>query len=274
MSRDLTLPGGAGLRLGTSGYSFDDWKGSFYPEGTGRSGMLEHYSTVFDIVEVNSSYYRIFPPRVSESMVSRTPRGFGFIVKLHSSMTHSRDATREQWSAYLDMLKPFSEAGRLECLLAQFPYSFKPDPASVDYVLGLGDRVGEVPLAVETRFDGWYSPRVLERLSGAGLPLVSVDLPRLPHLPPPVAVGGEPFGYVRFHGRNAAKWWEGGPLRYDYTYSDAELASWIPLLDRLGRGTGRVYAMFNNCHFGQAAKDAMRLADMISADEKDEEARR
>ena len=251
------------IRLGTSGYSFRDWVGPFYPEGTRPGEMLEYYSGRFGTVEINSTYYGILSPAASRSMVERTPDDFRFILKLHSSMTHGRDATEDQWKEYSAMLEPFTESGKLSCLLAQFPYSFGSSDASVDYVLSLGDRIGRIPLAVEMRHDSWYSCGHLDRLSEAGMAPVSVDLPRLPHLPPPVPVGGKPFGYVRLHGRNTEQWWNGGPLRYDYTYSDAQLRSWLPVIDRLGRESGLVYVMFNNCHFGQAVRDAIRMEELF-----------
>ncbi|MBN2587034.1 MAG: DUF72 domain-containing protein [Candidatus Fermentibacteraceae bacterium] len=256
------------LRIGTSGYSFADWVGPFYPKGTEKGKMLDYYCGFFSTVEINSTYYRIMHPRVSWNIVNKTPEDFDFMVKLHASMTHSRDATPEQWDQYGKMLEPFKESRKLAGLLAQFPYSFKPSEPAVRYVEELNERTGSVTLAVEFRYDEWYDEGILRRLSGDGMALVSVDLPGLPHLPPPVPVGGSPFGYLRMHGRNTARWWEGGPLRYDYTYSDQELAAWFPAIDRLGEGSGTVFVMFNNCHFGQAVRDAIRLKELFTGEEK------
>lgn len=254
------------LRIGTSGYSFADWVGPFYPDGTEKGKMLDYYRGFFSTVEINSTYYRIMHPKVSRHMVNKVPDDFRFIVKLHSSMTHSRDATRAQWDDYGRMLEPFTETGKLTGLLAQFPYSFKPSESSVRYVEELNRMTGETPMAVEFRYDGWYEGDLLRRLHEDGMALVSVDLPRLPHLPPPVPVGGSPFGYVRMHGRNAGQWWNGGPLRYDYSYSDGELAAWFPAIDRLGQESGTVFVMFNNCHFGQAVRDAIRLKELFTGE--------
>ena len=255
------------LRIGTSGYSFQDWIGPFYPPGTQKGKMLDHYVKHFSTVELNSTYYRIMHPKVSRNIVEKVPEDFQFFVKLHSSMTHSRDAGEDTWKQYMTMLEPFRERECLRGLLAQFPYSFKPSEEGVRYIEGLGERTGDVPLAVEFRHDGWYRGEIMERLSGEGMAMVSVDMPRLPHLPPPVAVGGTPFGYVRFHGRNASKWWKGGPLRYDYSYSDEELRAWKPSIDRLAKPSGTVFMMFNNCHFGQAVRDAIRMKELFSEEE-------
>jgi uncharacterized protein YecE (DUF72 family) len=76
-------------------------------------------------------------------------------------------------------------------------------------------------------------------------------------------VGGSPFGYVRFHGRNAAHWWGGGTLRYDYGYSESELRSWLPGLMDLSRQAGRVFVFFNNCHGAQAVDSARMMRDLL-----------
>ncbi len=168
-----------------------------------------------------------------------------------------------QWDQYARMLEPFIEKKKLSCLLAQFPYSSKPSESSLRYVEELNRKTGEVPLAVEFRYDEWYRKDILERIKGSGMALVSVDLPRLPHLPPPVITGGKPFGYVRFHGRNSKEWWKGGALRYDYSYSDEELQAWLPAINRLGAESGKLFVMFNNCHFGQAVKDTIRMKELF-----------
>jgi uncharacterized protein YecE (DUF72 family) len=254
------------LQVGTSGYSFTDWVGPFYPPGTQKGKMLDFYSKRFSSVEVNSTYYRIMNPKISWNMINKTPDDFQFIVKLHSSMTHSRDASTEQWDEYGRMLEPFVKSDKLSGLLAQFPYSFKPSESGVRYIEELNRKTEEVPLAVEFRYDEWYRKDILDRISGEGMALVSVDLPRLPHLPPPLAIGGKPFGYVRFHGRNSARWWDGGQLRYDYSYSDEELQAWQPAINRLGAESGKMFLMFNNCHFGQAVNDAIRMKELFTGE--------
>lgn len=260
--KELTFEGST-VRLGTSGYSFDDWKGPFYPPGIRKGDMLDFYARHFDTAEVNSTYYRILPPGVLQRMVEKTPEGFLFCVKLHSSMTHSRDVTEGQWTDYRAMLQPARESGKLGVLLGQFPYSFKPTPRNVDYLLGLREELPDDTLAIEFRFDGWYDQGLLQRLTEAGLGLVSVDLPSLSHLPPRTPIGGRPVGYVRFHGRNAEKWWEGGPLRYDYGYDRTELKSWMPALRWLARQSDTVFLFFNNCHGGQAVRGAEIMRDLL-----------
>jgi|WetSurMetagenome_2_1015567.scaffolds.fasta_scaffold00821_2 uncharacterized protein YecE (DUF72 family) len=225
--------------------------------------MLEFYAGHFDIVEVNSSFYRVMPPRTSLAMVGKTPEGFLFFLKLHGSMTHSRDATDEVWKAYSEMLEPFRAAGRLAGLLAQFPFSFRPSGKSFEWIGSLLDRFRGTPLAVEYRHEDWFAPEHLSRTVEMGAVPVSVDSPALPGLPPRAAAVGGAFGYVRFHGRNSDHWWGGGPLRYDYEYREDELKPWKSEILKLLERSGRVFLFFNNCHMGQAVRGARLMKSLL-----------
>ena len=232
--------------------------------------MLDHYSKFFDTVEINATYYRILHPMVMEHMVRKTPDDFRFFVKLHGSMTHSRDATDEQWKEYTAMLRPLRESGKLEGLLAQFPYSFRPEKAGLDYLDRLSKRVStqcpDAVLTVEFRHDQWYLPAAEEALGSMDVSPVAVDLPDLRNLPPGkllCAGSGSGPGYVRFHGRNARAWWKGGGERYDWDYSREELSGWLPAIEELAGRFPMVFLFFNNCHAGQAVRSARLMADLL-----------
>jgi uncharacterized protein YecE (DUF72 family) len=80
---------------------------------------------------------------------------------------------------------------------------------------------------------------------------------------PPVAVATTDTGYVRFHGRNAATWWQGGHERYDWDYSPPELSEWLDRLRQLAAETDRTYVFFNNCYMGRAVKSARILRRLL-----------
>lgn len=265
---------GSRIRVGTSGYSFADWMGNFYPAGLPRSGMLDHYSRFFDTVEINSTYYRILPPATMEGMVRRTPDDFRFFVKLHGSMTHTRDATDGQWARYAEMLAPMRESGKLQGLLAQFPYSFRPERANLEYLAEVADRAGAlgdgIDLAVEFRHRRWYEAEARDALATIPAATVSVDLPGLRNLPPRTVLvgnGRKGPGYVRFHGRNAKAWWKGGAERYDWDYDRGELSEWLPGISRLAEMFPAVFLFFNNCHAGQAVRSSRLMMDLLEGRE-------
>lgn len=253
------------MRIGTSGYSFEDWRGRFYPLRIAKGSMLDFYAREFDTVEINSTYYRTMHPRVSAAMAGKVPDGFAFFVKLHAGMTHERSAGDDEWRSFGEMLEPFRERGMLAGLLAQFPWSFKPAPGAMAYLGEVAERARELetPVAVEFRNAHWYEGGAMSEALGLGLAPVSVDLPDLPGLPPREAVAGGPFGYVRLHGRNADHWWGGGPLRYDYGYSREELAGWLTGVKKLLESSGKAFMFFNNCHGGQAVDSARIMKSLL-----------
>lgn len=115
------LPGGADLYLGTSGYSFPEWLNVFYPSRIARKDWLRYYALKFNSVEINSTYYRILSDSSTGRMADSVPQEFSFSVKLHSSMTHSLDATEEDWNAFRGMINPFTSSDKMGMILAQFP---------------------------------------------------------------------------------------------------------------------------------------------------------
>ena len=197
------------ILVGTSGYSFPDWVGPFYPPGIERSKMLDFYAREFVVVEVNATYYRIPPPATLRAMERKTPPEFEFVVKTHHDMTHERSLDPALYQAYARAVEPIQESGKLQGLLAQFPYSFHRTRENERFLVALKERLPEIPLFVEFRHRSWVEDGVWELLEAHGIGYVSVDEPDLPGLVPPIArvTGPDRIGYVRLHGRNKENWW-------------------------------------------------------------------
>jgi uncharacterized protein YecE (DUF72 family) len=250
--------------IGTSGYSFPDWVGPFYPPGTRSGDFLTYYSRFFDAVEVNSTYYHIPHPRVIEMMERKTPPGFHFVVKLHQSMTHERSLEPTRVREFLAALEPLKAAGKYDGLLAQFPWGFKRGPDSLSHLDALRAALPGEPLFVEFRNASWMVPDLGPWLEKLGLGYCSVDEPRLSGLVPPVTLVTGPDAYVRLHGRNADNWWgRGTGDRYDYDYSEQELKEWLKKVTELAAKARRTYLFFNNCHAGQAARNAKLMQELM-----------
>jgi uncharacterized protein YecE (DUF72 family) len=252
------------IRVGTSGYSFEDWRGVFYPEKVAKGKMLDHYVKHFNTVEINSTYYRIPHPAVMYNLVKKAPEGFDFVVKVPQSFTHKRDKMADEVEAFSEAIKPFEEAGNLSGLLAQYPYSFKFNPTSLDHISRCRDAVDPNPLFVEFRHDSWVNREMYDRLRGEGIGYVCVDEPQLRGLLKPDLFATTDTGYVRLHGRNADQWWTGGNLRYDYSYSDEELNEWIVKIRKIRDKVSKLYVYFNNCHVGQAVGNAQSFLKMLA----------
>jgi uncharacterized protein YecE (DUF72 family) len=251
------------VRVGTSGYSFADWVGSFYPPGTPRGGMLDHYQTRFRTVEINATYYRIPPPSTMQRMAERTSPDFEFMVKLPGELTHKRREIAAASEAFQRALVPLAEAGKLSGLLAQFPYAFHDTPESRRYLGDLRDALGPHPAVAEFRHASWDTPELRPLLESLGYGFCSVDEPDLPGLIPQRAFLAGETAYVRLHGRNAADWWGGGSERYNYLYSRPELEAWAGIVRDLAREARQTYVYFNNCHAGHAVVNARMLEDLL-----------
>lgn len=250
-------------RIGTSGFSFADWQGPFFPQGLPKSRWLEYYAERFNTLEINSTYYGIPRPQVAERMVQRTPDTFDFMVKAHSSFTHERHKAAESRRAYLEAIAPFVASGKLAGILAQFPYAFQHSRANLDYLLSGRDYFPDQRLFVEFRHDSWSQRPVFYALRDAGIGWVSVDLPELPRLPERHALAATDTAYLRLHGRNSEKWYGGGDQRYDYLYSRDELIEWKEKLLRLEGRARTAYVFLNNCYRGQAVRNAQELIELF-----------
>ncbi len=251
------------IRIGTSGFSYDDWIGPVYPEGLPSRDHLAFYAREFSTVEINTTYYRVPNVSMVQGWVNKTPAGFLFSVKAYQGLTHERE--EPDFASFVAALQPLVEAGKLACVLAQFPYSFHPTPDNRGYLGRLRDGFGDLPVVVEFRNAGWVGQPTFDLLRSLELGFCCVDEPRLKGLLPPVAVATGPVAYVRFHGRNAAKWYnhEQAWERYNYTYSMAELAEWKPKLRELDAAAELTLVYFNNHYVGQAARGARDLGQLL-----------
>jgi uncharacterized protein YecE (DUF72 family) len=238
---------------------------------------LAFYAEHFNTVEVNSTFYGQPRADVCRKWVDRTPAAFKFSVKLYQKFTHpkmfgeriagalppdARDAdlvgalarpTASDLDEFKRGIDPLASAGKLGALLAQFPASFKDDPASRDYLAHLVESLGGYTVAVELRHKSWSDDAggTLALLNGFGAAWVQIDEPKfrfsirqnfLPNV--------KGCYYMRLHGRNAANWWSHGAAedRYDYLYSASELQEFSDTAAAAKQLVKKLYLYANN-HF-------------------------
>lgn len=250
--------------IGTAGYSYKDWVGPFYPEGLRSSHMLQYYSDNFRFVEVNSSYYHMPGIQLFNSIANKTPDDFKVAVKLYKGFTHERNTNTEHAGKFVYSIQPLIESRKLVCLLAQFPYSYHCNQPNVEYLKGLRKWFGDIALNVEFRNRNWIKQEVFNTLKRENLGFVCVDEPDIKGLIKPVTASTSNVSYLRMHGRNAGKWYEGeGSERYDYSYGQEELQEWVPRIRELERGAAVTVISFNNHPRGSAVQNAKMLAAIL-----------
>lgn len=260
-------PNPGGVRIGTAGWHYDDWKGIVHPRTMPRGTTpLSLLSTWFDLVEINVTYYRpIAPARVKSWLehVCGNPR-FLFTAKVPQAFTHQRDPWPGDEAArmFCSSLAPLWDAGRLGAVLAQFPWSFRRTQENRQYLARLAEVFSGMPLAVEVRHDSWDHPDFFASLREKGIAFCNIDQPELNACLRPTAQATTRFGYVRLHGRNAAHWFGEGSVRnarYDYLYDGKEMAGWMERILRLRAQVNDLFVVTNNHYRGQAVVNALEI---------------
>jgi uncharacterized protein YecE (DUF72 family) len=261
------------IKIGTSGFSFSDWKGTVYPAGIQDREMLPYYEKQlgFDALEVNFTYYTLPSQKSLAAMSQKTSKGFEFVVKAYKGMTHeirnketgAMIDNRETFEKFKYSLVPLIEDGKLACVLAQFPYGFFPNRETLAYLQRFKTEMENVPLVFEFRNQTWLKETTFQLLEKNGIGFCIVDEPKLQRLMPYVPKATAEIGYFRFHGRNPN--WFNAPVseRYNYLYSEEELKKIIPDIKDISQKTGKTFIFFNNCHAGSAAKNAAQMAKLL-----------
>jgi uncharacterized protein YecE (DUF72 family) len=256
------------VHIGTSGYSYDDWVGPFYPEGTAKPRFFAFYLQHFRCVELNFTHYALPSARTMQRLVDQTPDDFRFTLKSFQEMTIGRSQDLALYRAYREGIQPVLDRGQLGCILLQFPNSFRLARENVNHVGFIREQWPDLPLVVEFRHREWVGDeRTFDFLRKHGLGFCCVDEPRLSGLVPPVAQYTADPAYVRFHGRNAAKWYqhEAAWERYDYLYSREELGEWLEPVRSLAAQAADTYLFFNNHYQASAVKGAQQFAELLEA---------
>ena len=186
------------------------------------------------------------------------------MVKLNHAMTHENSVEPALYRDFLAAVQPLKDAGKHHGLLAQFPWGFQKTDANKRHLEQLRELLPGEPLWVEFRHASWMHPQLPDWLRERRLGYCAVDEPALPGLVPAVVHLTTDTGYVRFHGRNADTWWgRGGGDRYDYDYTERELLGWVERVRALAEMAKQVYLFFNNCHAGQAARNAKLMEELL-----------
>ncbi len=248
--------------IGTSGYSYRDWVGGFYPPGTRPGGMLAHYCRHFPLVELNFTFYRLPTAAMLARLADQTPAGFQFIVKMPRSLSHEESPSEIE--VFRQAVEQLRNRGRLLGLLCQLPQATHRGRKHREWLALLAREFAGCQLAVEFRHRSWFQPEITAWLRERDLDLVSVDVPDLPGLYPRGLTVSGPRLYVRFHSRNAANWYGPDKDRYDYYYDDEALTEWIDALMKTADGGQRILLLFNNCQRSQAAANAQRMRKLLS----------
>jgi uncharacterized protein YecE (DUF72 family) len=245
------------LRLGTAGWSYDFWKGKFYPPRLAAKRRLEFYVTQFNALEVDSTFYAIPPRSRVEKWAEVAPAGFEFALKIPQVITHEKSlrGTEADLSDFLHVAEVLKD--KLGPLLLQFPFSFGPD--RLGDLLTFLDGLPGMPFrfVVEVRHRGWRRTPLVDELRARRIPLCWADQKGVDRHSD---ITG-PFIYMRWIGDHAR---EPGPdvPRLDRT---ADLIFWAEEFAKPVRRTMQVYGFFNNHFSGHAPDDVRQFAELLKS---------
>ncbi len=236
--------------IGTSGWSYDEWKDDFYA-GVPRKRWLQHYAQTFDTVEVNGTFYRLQSESTLQKWHDETPDDFCFAIKGHRYITHRKRFLdpRESVVTSRDNADPLGE--KLSALVWQLPASFGREFARLEaFADALTELWPQVRHAIEFRDTSWFDGDVAACMREHDLAVCISDAADWPLWEEVTA----DFVYLRFHGHTRT---------YASKYSTGLLREWAHKT-RGWLDEGRdVYAYFDNTAEGAAHEDASRFRQMV-----------
>jgi uncharacterized protein YecE (DUF72 family) len=249
--------------LGTSGYSYDDWIGPFYPLGTKKNQMLDYYQHFFPTVELNYTYYSMPRPSTLFQIRNKAPH-MKFAVKAHQSITHERRAVRQDWQDFADALCVLSDTDQLAAVLFQFPYSFKCTRENYAYLDEVCEYFNSLRMVLEFRHAGWNNDVTYRYAAQRRVSVCSIDAPKLPGLSNDALSPSRSPAYYRLHGRNARNWFDGDNVtRYDYTYTEDEIHEIVNNILALASHADAVFVFGNNHPRAQAIETIISIAETL-----------
>ncbi|MFX1235534.1 MAG: DUF72 domain-containing protein [Promethearchaeota archaeon] len=244
--------------IGTSGWSYDEWVGSFYPKGLNKKDFLVYYSQIFYTNEINTTFYNIPSQKIVESWVRKTPRNFLFSVKVPSIITHEKKLDIDQCLADLDyflkVMNPLSESSKLLAYLIQLPPSFTKS----NNLSNLKEFIANWPedykqknyyLVIEFRDKSWMQEDIFSYLKQNSLIYCAVIEPLLPAR---MDITNKKLFYIRFHGYGKQIW-------FDYYFKEEEIKNWAISIKKVIMKADLVSIYFNNHFSGYAAKNSLMM---------------
>ena len=227
----------------------------FYPNK--NTNKLSFYSKIFRTAEVDSTFYAFPSKGIVAGWARYTPDGFVFSVKLPQTITHEKKLELGKGAEvdllrFLGLIKPLIAAGKMGPLLIQLPPSFSYGNDFERLKEFLGAVPDDVRFAVEFRHPSWLREEVWSLLRSRNVANTIVDEPLLP---PDTMVTAD-FAFVRWHGRGGRPW-------YNYRYSRAELAAWVPKVQEAMGKARETFGYFNNHFRGFAVENSLQMIGML-----------
>jgi uncharacterized protein YecE (DUF72 family) len=225
------------------------------------------------VAEIESTFHRPLRPEISRLYLSKVAHNpeFLFTVVLGRRFTHERSLDPAEVAEFKDGLWPLHKAGRLGCLLLQFPWAFRFTAENREFLIQLRRAFHQFPMAVEMRHASWMADEALGTLIDYRLGFVNIDQPPYTGATPPSALATSEIGYFRLHGRDPRYWGRefagsgSGVQRDNYLYSAAELDLWVNRIRHIRPFTRSTFVILANPAAGRSVVNGLQLASLLDA---------
>lgn len=237
------------IYIGTSGFSYDNWKGEFYPENISKKDWLEFYAQKFNSLEINSSFYHLPKKKTFSNWAGKTPENFVFSIKASRYITHLKKLAdpQEPLTRLVDSAKELGN--KLGSFIFQLPGNLKKDTEKLDNLLKAAKEM-KIKAAFEFRDESWFDEEVYSLLEAYGSGVVISSSPKFPYHE---KITGN-ICYIRLHGREKL---------YHSSYSRQELKKFASIAEDCRKKGIDTYIYFNNDALGHAFRNALALQELV-----------
>jgi uncharacterized protein YecE (DUF72 family) len=248
------------LYIGTAGYKFDVWTGTFYPKGTMNEEMIGYYSKKQNIkfLELTFTFYTDPTEEITQNIAENSAHDLDFSVRLPKRFL-KKVPSEHDVEQFKEGLSPIYD--RTKAFFADFFNGFTPSKGNIEYMLRLKELFGDRPFFVELANRGWYRQKHMEALQDAGISIISCQFPSTSGLAPyaPKSFGNN--AYFRLHGLSR-KWTSTMEKDLNYRYNQKQLQALLDDISMVSSISRNVFVSFCNSAKGMSATNAIELTRM------------
>jgi uncharacterized protein YecE (DUF72 family) len=236
--------------IGTSGYTYPSWRGTFYPQDLAQRKWLSFYASQFETVEVNATFYRSFSKDTFQKWAQMTPKNFFFVIKGPRMITHLKRLNNLSTEVSEFLYQTDGLGGKLRIILWQFPASFSYNDKTNETMRRFLTMLPKtIQQAFEFRHLSWFTEEALDMFTASKTSLVINETLAFPTISRTIG----DFTYIRFHGPTSL---------YASSYTDQQLSQWAKTTHGLKQYSD-VYCYFNNDVSGFAIQNAIKLRELV-----------
>jgi len=250
------------LYLGTSGYKYDDWIGTFYPKKINHYEMLDFYIRQFNFVEITFTFYKIPYKNTIKSIVDRICNNTFFSIRLYKNFLRGR-YNKKELEEFFEGLSPFFADGRIKAFFADYNYKFNASKQNIALIEKIReDFPSDIPFFVELPNITWYKERLIDNFKKKKIGLIGLHMPNIRGLVPFHPINTNYYTYLRLYGKSRL-WVLPDDKQLNYKYKTEELKNIIEKCVDISVLSKEAFISFCNVSKGYAPINALETKQII-----------